>query len=114
MGEREIPKAFNLHQGEGETIFLKSHNVNALIQALADKPINQVLVEAGPILGTALLKAGIIDEIVIYQAPILLGTGKSWVADLGITTIKDGLSWMQISTEQIGPDQKTRYRVGAK
>jgi diaminohydroxyphosphoribosylaminopyrimidine deaminase/5-amino-6-(5-phosphoribosylamino)uracil reductase len=114
MGEREIPKAFNLHQGEGETIFLKSHNVNALIQALADKPINQVLVEAGPILGTALLKAGIIDEIVIYQAPILLGTGKSWVADFGITTIKDGLSLMQISTEQIGPDQKTRYRVGAK
>jgi diaminohydroxyphosphoribosylaminopyrimidine deaminase/5-amino-6-(5-phosphoribosylamino)uracil reductase len=114
MGEREIPKAFNLHQGEGETIFLKSHNVNALIQALADKPINQVLVEAGPILGTALLKAGIIDEIVIYQAPILFGTGKSWVADLGITTIKDGLSLMQISTEQIGPDQKTRYRVGAK
>jgi diaminohydroxyphosphoribosylaminopyrimidine deaminase/5-amino-6-(5-phosphoribosylamino)uracil reductase len=114
MGEREIPNDFNLHQGEGETIFLKSHDVNALIQTLADKPVNQVLVEAGPTLGTALLKAGVIDEILIYQAPVLLGAGKTWVADLGIQTIKDGLALTQISTEQIGPDLKTRYRVGAK
>jgi diaminohydroxyphosphoribosylaminopyrimidine deaminase/5-amino-6-(5-phosphoribosylamino)uracil reductase len=113
MGEREIPRDFNLHQGEGESIFLKSRDVNVLIQALAEKPVNQVLVEAGPTLGTALLKAGIIDEIIIYQAPVLLGTGKSWVTDLGINTIKDGLSLKQISTEQIGPDLKSRYRVGA-
>jgi hypothetical protein len=38
---------------------------------------------------------------------------KKWVADLGINTIKDGLSLKQISTEQIGPDLKSRYRVGA-
>jgi diaminohydroxyphosphoribosylaminopyrimidine deaminase/5-amino-6-(5-phosphoribosylamino)uracil reductase len=113
MGERDIPKDFNLHQGEGETIFLKSRDVSALIDTLADKPINQVLVEAGPTLGTALLKAGVIDEILIYQAPVLLGSGKSWITDLGINTIKDGMSLTQISTEQIGPDLKSRYRVGA-
>ena len=114
MGERDIPKDFKLHQGEGETIFMKSRDVNALINTLAENPVNQVLVEAGPTLGTALLKAGIIDEIVIYQAPVLLGAGKSWVADLGITTIKDGFSLTQISSEQMGPDLKACYRVGAK
>ena len=114
MGERDIPKDFNLHQGEKETIFLRSHDVNELIQTLVEKPVNQVLVEAGPTLGSALLKAGVIDEIVIYQAPILLGAGKTWVTDLGINTIKDGLTLTRISTEQIGPDLKTRYRVGAK
>jgi len=113
MGERDIPKDFNLHQGEGETIFLKSRDVSALIDTLTDNPINQVLVEAGPTLGTALLKAGVIDEILIYQAPVLLGSGKSWITDLGINTIKDGMSLTQISTEQIGPDLKSRYRVGA-
>ena len=114
MGERDIPEDFNLHQGEAETIFLKSRDVSALIDTLADKAVNQVLVEAGPTLGSALLKAGVIDEIVIYQAPVLLGAGKSWVTDLGISTIKDGMSLTQISTEQIGPDLKSRYRVGAK
>ena len=114
MGERDIPEDFNLHQGESETIFLKSRDVSALIDTLADKAVNQVLVEAGPTLGTALLKAGVIDEIVIYQAPVLLGAGKSWVTDLGINSIKDGMLLTQISTEQIGPDLKSRYRVGAK
>lgn len=114
MGEREIPKEFKLHQGDGETIFLQSRDVNTLIQMLDEKPVNQVLVEAGPTLGTALLQAGVIDEIVIYQAPVLLGAGKKWVEDLGITTIKDGFSLSTISTEQVGPDLKTRYRVGAK
>jgi diaminohydroxyphosphoribosylaminopyrimidine deaminase/5-amino-6-(5-phosphoribosylamino)uracil reductase len=113
MGERDIPEDFNLHQGEAGTIFLKSRDVRALIDTLADKAVNQVLVEAGPTLGTALLKAGVIDEILIYQAPVLLGAGKRWVTDLGIKTIDDGMSLTQISTEQIGPDLKSRYRVGA-
>jgi diaminohydroxyphosphoribosylaminopyrimidine deaminase/5-amino-6-(5-phosphoribosylamino)uracil reductase len=114
MGERDIPEDFNLHQGEGESIFLKSRDVKALLETFSERAVNQVLVEAGPTLGTALLKAGVVDEIVIYQAPFLLGSGKSWVADLGIKTIKDGMSLTQISTEQIGPDLKSRYRVGAK
>jgi diaminohydroxyphosphoribosylaminopyrimidine deaminase/5-amino-6-(5-phosphoribosylamino)uracil reductase len=114
MGERDIPADFNLYQGQGETIFLKSRDVKALLETFSERAVNQVLVEAGPTLGTALLKAGVIDEIVIYQAPVLLGSGKSWVADLGIKTIKDGMSLTQISTEQIGPDLKSRYRVGAK
>jgi diaminohydroxyphosphoribosylaminopyrimidine deaminase/5-amino-6-(5-phosphoribosylamino)uracil reductase len=114
MGERDIPEDFNLHQGEGESIFLKSRDVKALLETFSERAVNQVLVEAGPTLGTALLKAGVVDEIVIYQAPVLLGSGKSWVADLGIKTTKDGMSLTQISTEQIGPDLKSRYRVGAK
>jgi diaminohydroxyphosphoribosylaminopyrimidine deaminase/5-amino-6-(5-phosphoribosylamino)uracil reductase len=113
MGERDIPIDFNLHQGKGETIFLKSRDVSVLIDTLTDKAINQVLVEAGPTLGTALLKAGVIDEILIYQAPVLFGAGKRWITDLGISTIEDGLSLTQISTEKIGPDLKSRYRVGA-
>jgi diaminohydroxyphosphoribosylaminopyrimidine deaminase / 5-amino-6-(5-phosphoribosylamino)uracil reductase len=113
MGERDIPADYNLYQSEGETIFLKSHDVKALLETFSERAVNQVLVEAGPTLGTALLKAGVIDEILIYQAPVLLGAGKNWVADLGIKTIKDGMSLTQISTEQIGPDLKSRYRVGA-
>lgn len=114
MGERDIPADFNLHQGEAGTIFLKSRDVKALLETFSERAVNQVLVEAGPTLGTALLKAGVIDEILIYQAPVLLGAGKRWVADLGIKTIKDGMLLTQISTEQIGPDLKSRYRVGAK
>jgi diaminohydroxyphosphoribosylaminopyrimidine deaminase/5-amino-6-(5-phosphoribosylamino)uracil reductase len=113
MGEREIPENFNLHNGESETIFVKSRNVETLLKSFAGSAVNQVLVEAGPTLGTALLMAGVIDEILIYQAPILLGAGKSWVGDLGIDTLAKAAPLHLISTIQIGPDLKSRFRVGA-
>ena len=113
MGKREIPENFNLHNGESETIFVKSRNVETLLESFAGRAVNQVLVEAGPTLGTALLKAGVIDEILIYQAPILLGAGMPWVADLGIETLANAAPLHLISTIQIGPDLKSRFRVGA-
>jgi diaminohydroxyphosphoribosylaminopyrimidine deaminase/5-amino-6-(5-phosphoribosylamino)uracil reductase len=81
------------------------------LKALDYLPVNQVLVEAGPVLGSALLAAGVIDEVVIYQAPILLGEGKSWLESIGISTISDARHMTLISTEVIGPDIKSRYRV---
>jgi diaminohydroxyphosphoribosylaminopyrimidine deaminase/5-amino-6-(5-phosphoribosylamino)uracil reductase len=113
MGERDIPTDFNLHHGDSETIFIKSHEVNVLLESISDKAINQVLVEAGPTLGTALFAAGVIDEIVLYQAPTILGSGKSWLGDLGISTLAKAAPLTLLSSIQVGPDLKSRYRVGA-
>jgi diaminohydroxyphosphoribosylaminopyrimidine deaminase/5-amino-6-(5-phosphoribosylamino)uracil reductase len=73
-----------------------------------------VLIEAGPKLGSALLTAGIIDEIVIYQAPIALGAGPSWLEDIGITTLTGAQKLELISSELCGTDIKSRYRVEKK
>ena len=49
-------------------------DLTALMQMLAvEHEINEVLVEAGPTLNGALLNAGLIDEVVIYMAPHLMG-----------------------------------------
>ena len=111
MGTRDIPADFNLHDGKSQTIFLKTQSTEELLKALDYLPLNQVLVEAGPELGSALFKAGIIDEIVLYHAPILLGSGKSWLEDIGVTTIKDAYALSAPSVTACGPDFKFRYRV---
>lgn len=46
-----------------------------LLRALAQQQVNEVQVEAGAQLCGALLKAGLVDEFLIYQAPVLLGDG---------------------------------------
>ncbi len=46
----------------------------AVLQALATMEINDVLVESGPILAGSLLSAGLVDELVIYQAPHMMGS----------------------------------------
>jgi diaminohydroxyphosphoribosylaminopyrimidine deaminase/5-amino-6-(5-phosphoribosylamino)uracil reductase len=45
----------------------------ALMAALAERGVNEVLVEAGATLGGALLAEELVDEIVLYMAPVLLG-----------------------------------------
>lgn len=50
-------------------------DLNALMQELARREVNEVLVEAGTKLNGALIKAGLIDELVIYFAPHLIGGG---------------------------------------
>lgn len=59
-------------------------DLHALMQALATREVNEVHVEAGAGLNGALLQAGLVDEIVAYLAPALLGSGLGWAAQWGI------------------------------
>jgi diaminohydroxyphosphoribosylaminopyrimidine deaminase/5-amino-6-(5-phosphoribosylamino)uracil reductase len=111
MGGRDVPADFNLNDGKSQTIFLKSHSIDELLKAIDYIPVNQILVEAGPGLGSSLMAAGVIDEVLIYQAPIIIGAGKGWLESIGISTIADAQRLNLISHEQIGPDHKSRYRV---
>lgn len=78
---------------------------------LSKEGFNQVLVEAGSTLGTALLRAGYIDELIHYQAPALLGSGKSFIQDLGISNIEGKLPLELLSLREISGDIKSHYRV---
>jgi diaminohydroxyphosphoribosylaminopyrimidine deaminase/5-amino-6-(5-phosphoribosylamino)uracil reductase len=49
--------------------------LHGVLTALAADEVNEVLVEAGPTLAGALLQAGLVDELLIYQAPHLMGDG---------------------------------------
>lgn len=50
-------------------------DLNAVLARLAALEHNDVLVEAGPTLSGAFLEAGLIDELILYMAPIVLGDG---------------------------------------
>jgi diaminohydroxyphosphoribosylaminopyrimidine deaminase/5-amino-6-(5-phosphoribosylamino)uracil reductase len=69
------------------------------------------LVEAGGTFLSALLRADLIDELVIYQAPKILGSGTSWVEDLGVTTLSDAITLETLSVAPIGADIRTHYRI---
>ena len=48
--------------------------LSEVLYDLAQEGINDLLVEAGPILSGNLLSLGMIDELVIYQAPHIMGS----------------------------------------
>jgi len=48
-------------------------DLKQMLDELAKQQINEVMVEAGPTLSGAMLQAGLVDELMIYLAPLLLG-----------------------------------------
>lgn len=112
VGERSIPNNAKVLDGRAETFHHQSRDCGALVTALLARGINGVLVEAGSTLGTALFQAGLIDEIILIQAPTLLGSGRSFIEDLGIKTLADRIDVQLISHSQIGSDLAIYLKVG--
>ncbi|MCX6441185.1 MAG: riboflavin biosynthesis protein RibD, partial [Actinobacteria bacterium] len=62
-------------------------------------------------LGSAMLDGCLLDELIMYQAPTLLGTGKDFFAFDYPTTITDQMRMDHISTDVLGGDVKSVYRI---
>ena len=110
-GEQEVPSTNRVFDSEARTISVKSKSIPELMKVLSDEGFNQVLVEAGPTLGSALMASGNIDELIIYQAPKMLGAGKEFVSRLGISTLADHLELELLSVQPFGSDIKSHYLV---
>ena len=90
---------------------INSHKFAELLDFLNSEGVNHALVEAGGTFLSALLRADLIDELIIYQAPKILGSGTAWVEDLGITSLSDAIALETLSVTQIGADIKIHYRI---
>jgi len=87
MGERDLPPTSRVFDDHAETLLLRTRDPETALKTLYARDRQHVFLEGGPTLAAAFLTAGLVDEIVTYVAPMLLGAGLPAVADLGITTI---------------------------
>jgi diaminohydroxyphosphoribosylaminopyrimidine deaminase/5-amino-6-(5-phosphoribosylamino)uracil reductase len=89
MGLRDLPPARRAFNDDAETLRLRTHDPREALAALFARDRQHVFLEGGPTLAAAFVTAGLVDEVVVYVAPMLLGAGRNAVADLGIDTIAD-------------------------
>lgn len=78
---------------DGRFVHLDTHDPREALTRLRDRGAAHVLVEGGPTVAAAFLAADLVDELWLYQAPLLLGAGASSVAGLGIETLAAASSW---------------------
>lgn len=104
VGLRDVPGDARLRGPGGELVHVRSHDPATVIAVLAAREVRHLLVEGGPTLSAAFLRAGLVDEVVAYIAPVLLGAGPAAVGDLGVAGIGDALRLRTRSIEQVGPD----------
>jgi len=77
-----------------------------LVRGLGKREITSLLVEGGPTLARGLLAAGLVDRVLLFVAPRLLGDplAPAWVADLGLRDLGSSLPFEVLRTRRTGPD----------
>jgi diaminohydroxyphosphoribosylaminopyrimidine deaminase / 5-amino-6-(5-phosphoribosylamino)uracil reductase len=102
VGMREIPPEAKVLNDDSRTMLIRSHDPVEVLKALGDR--TDVLLEGGPTLAGAFLRAGAINRILAYVAPILLGGPITAVGDVGVPTLARALRWQFDGIERAGPD----------
>lgn len=83
----------------------------AMLRDLAQRDINEVHVEAGHKLNGSLLREGLVDELLVYLAPKLLGPGRDMASIGPLAQLSQALPLAFTSVEAIGPDIRVRALV---
>ena len=79
----------------------------AVMAFLAEQQINELLVEAGSVLNGALLTENLLDELIVYMAPCILGDqGRGLFSVPGLQAMTDKKNLMLRDVRQVGPDLK--------
>jgi diaminohydroxyphosphoribosylaminopyrimidine deaminase/5-amino-6-(5-phosphoribosylamino)uracil reductase len=72
--------------------------------------VNDLLVEGGSATASAFLAADLVDRMLIYRAPILIGEGKSSVGYIGLTDLADAhRRWALVDSRMLGIDRLEVY-----
>ncbi|MDZ4728694.1 MAG: bifunctional diaminohydroxyphosphoribosylaminopyrimidine deaminase/5-amino-6-(5-phosphoribosylamino)uracil reductase RibD [Xanthomonadales bacterium] len=86
-------------------------DLRQLLEALAEEQVNELQVEAGETLCGALLKQGLVDELLLYQAPVIMGEGGTGLfAGLAVDAMENKVQLQLIESCFIGVDQRLRFR----
>jgi diaminohydroxyphosphoribosylaminopyrimidine deaminase/5-amino-6-(5-phosphoribosylamino)uracil reductase len=102
VGMREIPSEAKVLNDDSRTMVIRTHDPMEVLKALSDR--TDVLLEGGPTLAGAFLRAGGINRILAYVAPILLGGPITAVDDVGVSSIAKALRWQFDGIDRAGPD----------
>ena len=85
-------------------------DLQAMLLDLARREINELHIEAGEKLNGSLLRAGLVDELLIYLAPRLLGPGRGLAAIGPLASLAESLDFEFVDVERVGPDLRLRLR----
>jgi diaminohydroxyphosphoribosylaminopyrimidine deaminase/5-amino-6-(5-phosphoribosylamino)uracil reductase len=90
-------------------------DLHAVMELLAQQQVNEVLVEAGPTLCGALLQTGLVDELVVYMAPVLMGDAARGLMHLpGLEQMRDRVKLEIVELRAVGRDWRITARALAK
>ncbi|NWL12232.1 bifunctional diaminohydroxyphosphoribosylaminopyrimidine deaminase/5-amino-6-(5-phosphoribosylamino)uracil reductase RibD [Paenarthrobacter nitroguajacolicus] len=93
MGLRDVPQDAAVRGTDGRFVHLPTRDPAEALGMLFEQGVRHLMVEGGSSILSTFLAADLVDELIVYLAPTLLGSGTPALNDLGITTLADAQHW---------------------
>jgi diaminohydroxyphosphoribosylaminopyrimidine deaminase/5-amino-6-(5-phosphoribosylamino)uracil reductase len=110
MGLRSIPARAAVLDQAAETVHLATRDPERALRDLFVRDRQHVWLEGGPTLAGAFVHAGVVDRVVAYLAPALLGAGPAALADAGVTTVSRAVRLDIDDVTRVGSDLRITAR----
>ncbi|WP_199433205.1 bifunctional diaminohydroxyphosphoribosylaminopyrimidine deaminase/5-amino-6-(5-phosphoribosylamino)uracil reductase RibD [Qaidamihabitans albus] len=104
VGGGDVPAGARVLDDAAETLLARTRDPAEVLARLAGRGIVDVLLEGGPTLAGAFVRAGLVDRIVAYVAPALLGAGPVALGPAGVSTITEAHRWRVEGVTMSGSD----------
>ncbi len=113
VGMRDLPSDARVLDSDALTALVRTRDPRHALAQLWARGSRDVWLEGGPTLAAAFLRAGLVDEVVAYVAPALLGGGVAAVADLGVRGVGGVARFDLVDVAVIGGDIRVIARPAA-
>lgn len=110
MGERELPSDKKVFNDKAETIQVKARNPQVVLQELQNRDVKHLLVEGGSKIASEFIRNNLVDEFIVYLAPLLLGGPRLAINDLGIPSMGEAINLRITEQKLLGEDLFIRAR----
>ena len=102
VGMREISLDARVLNDDSRTMVIRSRDPHEVLRSLADR--TDIVLEGGPALAGAFVRAGLVDRILAYLAPMLLGGPVVAIDDVGVSSIGQARQWRFDGITAVGSD----------
>ncbi len=110
MGESSLPTEARVLNNKAETIQIRARNPQVVLQELQERQVKHLLVEGGSKIASEFIRNNLVDEFIIYLAPLLLGGPRLAINDLGIPSMSEAIKLRITEQKLLGDDLMIRAR----
>lgn len=113
LGERDLPETLRIFNDDAETLLLRTQSIHGALAELFERGIRHVWVEGGPRVASKFVKFDLVNEFIIYLAPMLIGGDRTAIKNIGVDSMPDAKHLKIVETKPLGNDIFIRATANA-
>lgn len=110
LGESELPSSLRVFNDKSESVHLKTRDIESALAELFARGVKHLWVEGGPAVASKFVELDLVDEFIIYLAPMLLGGDKVALQDIGVGSVQDAAELEIVEQRLLDQDLFIRAR----